>query len=113
MGWLFATALGLHRRSRRVVWLSLIPIALGHALSIAVVVAAVVALGLVLDRHLLDPLAGAVLLGWALYYALYGHRHRVRVGMQTAMVGLALWSFTLSTSHAPALILVPVVTPPL
>jgi len=111
MGWLFATALGLHRRSRRVVWLSLIPIALGHAVSIAVVVAAVVALGLVLDRHLLDPLAGAVLLGWALYYALYGHRHRVRVGMQTGMVGLGLWSFTMATGHGAGLMLVPVIIP--
>src|SRR5882757_1255835 len=111
MGWLFATALGLHRRSRRVVWLSLIPIALGHAVSIAVVVAAVVALGLVLDRHLLDPLAGAVLLSWALYYALYGHRHRVRVGMQTGMVGLGLWSFTMATGHGAGLMLVPVIIP--
>jgi hypothetical protein len=111
MGWLFATALGLHRRSRRVVWLSLIPIALGHALSIAVVVAAVVALGLVLDRHLLDPLAGAILLGWALYYALYGHRHRLRVGMQTGMVGLGLWSFTMATGHGAGLMLVPVIIP--
>src|SRR5260370_16594211 len=111
MGWLFATALGLHRRSRRVVWLSLIPVECGHELWIAVVVAAVVALGLVLDRHLLDPLAGAVLLGWALYYALYGHRHRVRVGMQTGMVGLGLWSFTMATGHGAGLMLVPVIIP--
>ena len=81
---------------------------MGHALSIAVVVAAVVALGLVLDRHLLDPLAGAVLLGWALYDALYGHRHRVRVGMQTGMVGLGLWSFTMATGHGAGLMLAPV-----
>jgi len=32
MGWLFAVALGLNRNSERVVWLALIPIALGHAL---------------------------------------------------------------------------------
>src|SRR5258708_24287303 len=111
MGWLFATALGLHRRSGGVVWLSLIPIALGHARAIAVVVAAVVALGLVLDRPLLDPLAGAILLGWAVYYALYGHRHRVRVGMQTGMVGLGLWSFTMATGHGAGLMLVPVIIP--
>ena len=36
MGWLFAVALGLHRRDRRIVWLSLAPIAAGHAFSIAV-----------------------------------------------------------------------------
>ena len=111
MGWLFAVALGFNRHSRRVVWLSLIPIAVGHAISIAVVVAAVVMLGTVLDRHLLDPAAGIVLLGWACYYALYGHRHRVRVGMQTGMVGLGLWSFMMATGHGAGLMLVPVIIP--
>jgi hypothetical protein len=111
MGWLFAVALGLHRKSRRVVWLSLIPIAGGHALSIAVVVAAVVTLGLVVDRRILELTAGAVLLGWAFYYALFGHRHRVRVGMQTGMVGLGLWSFLMSTGHGAGLMLVPVIVP--
>jgi hypothetical protein len=111
MGWLFAVALGLHRKSRRVVWLSLIPIAGGHALSIAVVVAAVVTLGLIVDRRILELMAGVVLLGWAFYYALYGHRHRVRVGMQTGMVGLGVWSFLMSTGHGAGLMLVPVIVP--
>ena len=111
MGWLFAVALGLHRKSRRVVWLSLIPIAGGHALSIAVVVAAVVTLGLVVDRRLLELTAGTILLGWAVYYAFYGHRHRVRVGMQTGMVGLGVWSFMMATGHGAGLMLVPVIIP--
>jgi hypothetical protein len=111
MGWLFAVALGLHRQSRRVVWLSLIPIAVGHAVSIAVVVAAVVTLGLIVDRRFLELAAGIVLLGWALYYALYGHRHRVRVGMQTGMVGLGVWSFLMATGHGAGLMLVPVIMP--
>jgi hypothetical protein len=111
MGWLFAVALGFNRHSRRVVWLSLIPIAVGHAVSIAVVVAAVVTLGTVLDRRPLDLIAGIVLLGWAVYYALYGHRHRVRVGMQTGISGLALWSFMMATGHGAGLMLVPVLIP--
>ena len=45
MGWLFAVALGLYRQSRTVVLVSLIPIALGHAAAIAVVVYAVMGLG--------------------------------------------------------------------
>jgi len=49
MGWLFAVALGLHRGSRSVVVQSLIPIAIGHLLSIAVVAGATLALGLVID----------------------------------------------------------------
>ena len=37
MGWLFAVALGLQHGSVRGVWRALPPIALGHALSIGVV----------------------------------------------------------------------------
>ncbi|TWG93306.1 hypothetical protein L598_004200000100 [Mesorhizobium sp. J18] len=111
MGWLFSVALGLHRKSRRIVWLSLVPIALGHAVSIAVVMAAVLTIGLVADQRLLELIAGALLIGWAAYHALYGHRHRVRVGMQTGLVGLGLWSFLMATGHGAGLMLVPVVLP--
>jgi hypothetical protein len=111
MGWLFAVALGLNRKSRRVVWLSLIPIAVGHAVSIAVVVAAVVTLGLVIERRLLEFAGGGVLLGWAVYRAIYGHRRRVRVGMQASMIGLGLWSFMMATGHGAGLMLVPVIIP--
>ena len=111
MGWLFAVALGQHRQNRRIVLLSLIPIALGHAVSISVVVTAVVTLGLVIDQRLLKLTAGVVLFGWAVYHAAYGHRHRVRVGMQTGMAGLGLWSFLMATSHGAGLMLVPVIIP--
>lgn len=111
MGWLFAVALGLHRKSREVVWLSLVPIALGHAVSIALTVVAVVALGFVVDRRLLELLAGVTLLGWAAYHARYGHSRRVRAGMQVSMAGLALWSFMMATAHGAGLMLVPVVIP--
>ena len=45
MGWLFALALGLQRRSERAIALALIPIAAGHAVSVAAVAGAVLALG--------------------------------------------------------------------
>jgi len=38
MGWLFSVALGLQQRSRRAVFTALLPIALGHALAIGLVV---------------------------------------------------------------------------
>jgi len=107
MGWLFAVALGLHRNSRRVVLLSLLPIAAGHLVSIAVVAALVVTLGLVVDQRVLEIGAGLVLLGWAAYSAVYGHRHRVRVGMTTGMVGLGVWSFFMATAHGAGLMLTP------
>ena len=87
MGWLFAVALGLHRQSRRVVPLSLLPIALGHALSVSLVAASVGAVGAAMDAGALRAAADAVLVLWAAYHWLYGHRHRVRVGIAT---GLAL-----------------------
>jgi hypothetical protein len=58
MGWLFAVALGLHRRNGAVVLLSLLPIALGHAAAIAIVIFAVLALGVVVDHTMLSRTAG-------------------------------------------------------
>src|SRR5882757_6339692 len=76
MGWLFAVALGLQRRRRSVVLLALLPIALGHAAAIAVVLVVVMALGPTIDADALRVLSGAVLVAWGVYYLLYGHRHR-------------------------------------
>jgi hypothetical protein len=111
MGWLFAVALGLHRHSRRVVLLSLVPIALGHAIAVAAVIAAVLALGLVVDHRMLLRAAAVVLIGWALWHAIYGHRQRVRVGMQTGLVGLGIWSFLMASAHGAGLMLIPIVVP--
>lgn len=111
MGWLFAVALGLHRKSRSVVLLSLIPVAIGHTVSICIVALAVVVLGLVVDQRLLEMVAGLVLIGWAAYHAAHGHRHRVRIGMKTGMIGLGFWSFLMATAHGAGLMLVPVLIP--
>ncbi len=111
MGWLFAVALGLHRRSRRVVLASLPPMALGHALSIWLVAASVLAMGAVVDPRALRVIAGVVLLLWAAYHGLYGHRHRVRVGMTTGLMGLVLWSFLMATAHGAGLMLLPALMP--
>jgi hypothetical protein len=111
MGWLFAVALGLHRNSRGTVLVSLIPIAIGHTVSVAVVAVVVVLLGLIVDQHLLEVMAGTLLVAWATYHALYGHRHRVRVGMTTGLTGLGIWSFVMATAHGAGLMLVPVVIP--
>jgi len=111
MGWLFAVALGLHRGSRRVVLLSLIPIAAGHALAVAIVAAAVVVLGLVINPNAVRSLAGIILVLWALYHALYGSRHRARVGMRAGFVGLLLWSFLMAAAHGAGLMVVPALIP--
>jgi hypothetical protein len=111
MGWLFAAALGLQRGSRKAMLLALPPIALGHAVSVLLVMTSAVALGALAQTAHLRITMGAVLIGWALYHHLYGHRHRVRVGMTAGFVGLALWSAAMATMHGAGLMLLPALLP--
>lgn len=111
MGWLFAVALGLHRQSRAVVLISLIPIAIGHALAIALVVYTVTVLGAVIDQTALRVLSALALIAWGAYGFFYPHGHRVRVGLQTGLLGLALWSFLMATVHGAGFMLIPALEP--
>ena len=111
MGWLFSVALGLHRGSRRVVWLSLLPIGLGHALSVASVALLFVLAGTLIDGPAVSIGAGLALIAWALYQWRFGSRHRVRVGLQTGLMGLGLWSFLMATAHGAGLMLWPALMP--
>lgn len=108
MGWLFAVALGLHRQSRTVMITALVPIAIGHAASVAAVAALLVLAGALVPHNLLRLGAGALLLGWAAYHWRFGHRHRVRFGMLVGLGGLAAWSFLMATAHGAGLMLWPV-----
>lgn len=111
MGWLFAVALGLHRGQRRVVLWSLVPIALGHAAAVALAVGVALWLGSVLPHTGFARVAGAVLLGWAIWHIVRGHRMRPRVGMRVGMLGLAAWSFLMAGMHGAGLMLVPALMP--
>jgi len=111
MGWLFAVALGLHRGSRRVVLGSLAPIALGHLVAIGGVAAALLAIEPFLPQDLLRRIAGALLVLWALWHWAYGSRHRVRFGMTTGAIGLAIWSFLMASTHGAGFMLLPALIP--
>ncbi|HEX7073767.1 MAG TPA: hypothetical protein VF226_06965 [Hyphomicrobiaceae bacterium] len=111
MGWLFAVALGLNRKSRSVVLLSLLPIAIGHALSILIVAGAFVTAGILFDQRAVQIGAGLLLIGWAAYHQFRGHKHRIRVGMRTGLMGLTLWSFLMATAHGAGLMLLPALMP--
>lgn len=105
MGWLFAVARGLQRGSRAAVLDSMLPIAAGHALSIAIVVAAIGILRALVDFATLRIGAAALLIGFGIYRLLA--RHRVRAGMQVGAAQLLLWSFLMATAHGAGLMLVP------
>jgi hypothetical protein len=106
MGWLFAVALGLQRRSRAALLRSLFPIAVGHALSVALVVVAVGVLRAFVDFRVLQVGAAVTLIAFGLYRLLA--RHRARVGMQVSGGDLLIWSFLMATAHGAGLMLLPV-----
>jgi hypothetical protein len=111
MGWLFAVALGLYARSRRVALVSLVPIALGHAASVALALAGALTLGMAVGHDNLARACGALLIGWGVWRGWRGHRGRPTVGMRTGLAGLAFWSFVMSSAHGAGLMLVPALLP--
>lgn len=107
MGWLFAVALGLQEGRRGAVVKALPPIALGHALSVLMVVISFTMVQLVIAPDLLKPATVTVLIGLGGYRLVRGYRHRVRVGMRTGFAGLALWSFLMASVHGAGLMILP------
>jgi len=103
-GWMFAAAWGLHSRDRAQALRALMPIAVGHATSVALVAGAV-ALGLSMDRVVMQGVAGGLLVVVAVYH-LSGRTAR-RARAPAGHAGLALWSFMMSTAHGAGLMLVP------
>lgn len=106
MGWLFAVALGLQRQRRGAVLWSLLPIALGHALSIALVVATLAALRVLVNVRILQGAAALCLFAFGFYRL--AARHTARGGMQVGFADLTLWSFLMATGHGAGLMLIPV-----
>jgi hypothetical protein len=107
-GWMWAAAWGVRSHDRAQALRALMPIALGHAASVALVAAAV-AFGLSMDRVLLQVLAGGLLVVAAALH-LWGRTPRA-ARAPAGHAGLALWSFMMSTAHGAGLMLVPALIP--
>ena len=108
MGWLFAVALGLQERSRRAVLRAFLPIALGHAISVGVVVALVVAAQELVAPQVLGLLSGSALVAVGLSKLLAPAAHPRWVGMRLGFGDLTAWSLLMSTAHGAGLMLAPV-----
>jgi len=106
MGWLFAVALGMQERSGRAVMAALPPIALGHALSIGLTVAALALGYLTVSPSLLRWLVAALLITFGVW-KLVRPRHPRWVGMRVTAADLVLWSFLMATAHGAGLMLLP------
>jgi hypothetical protein len=107
MGWLFAVALGLQEQRRSAVWHALPPIAVGHALSVGLVVVLVALIHASIPYEALRWIAALVLIGFGVY-RLIRARHPRWVGMRVGFRDLTLWSFLMASAHGAGLMLVPV-----
>ena len=110
MGWLFAVALGLQEQKRIAVFRALPPMVLGHALSIGIIIAAVLLARVSLPYRTLKIVAAAILFVFGLYRLLRS-RHPNWVGMRVGFFDLTLWSFIMASVHGAGLMLVPLFLP--
>jgi len=108
MGWLFAVGRGLQEGRRRAVLGALLPIALGHEVSIVLVVIAVALTQEALPPHTVRLVAALALVGFGVYTLVRPRRHPRGFGMRIGALGLAVWSFLMSSAHGAGLMLAPV-----
>jgi hypothetical protein len=108
MGWLFAVALGLQERRRAAVIRAFAPIALGHAVSVAAVVALLGVAQALVDLGVLRLVGAVALVLFGLYKLLAPMSHPRWVGMRVNFRDLTAWSFLMATAHGAGLMLLPV-----
>jgi hypothetical protein len=108
MGWLFAVARGMQEhRTRAVAW-SLPPIALGHALSIGVVVLVASLMQVAVPLTYIRVAVAAALVGLGVYKLIRSRCFRWG-GMQVGFRDLTIWSFLMASAHGAGLMVLPVV----
>ena len=108
MGWLFAVALGMQQGSARGVWRALPPIALGHAISVGLVLLAAALAGLVVPPATMRVIVAGMLIALGLY-RLGRHRHPRYGGMQVTFGTLTVWSFLMASAHGAGFMVLPFV----
>ena len=108
MGWLFAVALGMQAGRASAMWRALPPIALGHTIAVAVVVALFAGAGVVLPFDVVKAVIAATLVSLGIY-RLWRHRHPRFGGMQVGFRDLTIWSFLMASAHGAGLMVVPFV----
>jgi hypothetical protein len=108
MGWLFAVARGMQEHATKAVARALVPITLGHALSIGVVVALASLIQIVLPLGYIQMIVAAALISLGILRILR-RRHFAWGGMQVGFRGLTFWSFLMASAHGAGLMVLPIV----
>jgi hypothetical protein len=109
MGWLFAVFLALQRKSGSVLLAALVPITLGHAVSITAVALLLFLAQSTLSIRMVQVATALLILGFAIYKLLTRLRHPRWVGLNIRYWELAWWSFLVATAHGSGLMLAPLI----
>jgi hypothetical protein len=107
MGWLFAVALGLQERRRSKVITALFPIAIGHLLSVALIVG-LIAVAMKPASGWFRPVGAATVIAFGLFRLWRPRAHPRWVAMRVNSAELAVWSFLMATAHGAGLMLFPI-----
>jgi hypothetical protein len=108
MGWLFAVSQGMQHRERRAVLRALLPIAIGHELSIVLVAALVLGAAAIVEPRALHVGAAAALIAFGIFRFARPRAHPRWTTMRVNRRELAWWSFLMSTAHGAGLMVAPV-----
>ena len=108
MGWLFAVARGMQEHATKAVARALVPITLGHALSIGLVVAMAGLIQIVLPLGDIQIVVAGALISLGILRILR-RRHFAWGGMQVGFRDLTLWSFLMASAHGAGLMVLPIV----
>src|SRR5438094_7956408 len=111
MGWLFAVGLGVQGQKRMAVLRALPPSAVGHALSIGIIIAVVLLARVRVPPFALKIVAAAIVFAFGLY-RLFRSRHPNWVGMRVGFGDLTLWSFIMASAHGAGWMLIPLFLKP-
>jgi hypothetical protein len=108
MGWLFAVARGMQEHATGAVARALIPITLGHALSIGLVVALAGLVRIVLPLGYVQIVVAIALISLGVF-RLLRRKHFAWGGMQVGFRDLTFWSFLMASAHGAGLMVLPIV----
>jgi hypothetical protein len=107
MGWLFALAQGLQQKTPRAIWVTMVPITIGHALSITLAVVMILAIQPFLEMKTLQLITSGLLIAFGVYKLINWYRHPRWVGMRMRWHELTGWSFVMATAHGAGLMVAP------
>lgn len=108
MGWLFAVARGMQEHAAKAVTRAIVPITLGHALSIGLVVALAGLIQIVLPLGYVQIVVAFALISLGIF-RLLRRKHFAWGGMQVGFRDLTFWSFLMASAHGAGLMVLPIV----